>query len=493
MSADPQEFLQTLTHGIPIPQHVDSSLTKEQILELLPPLRPRDASVPHAPVRVPNLTVAESKLAVRNVLRYFPSFLHPILAPEFAEELKTYGHIYCYRFRPVYVMKAYPVHLYPGSCLHTKCIMHMIMNNLDEKVAQFPHELITYGGNGAVFQNWVQYHLVMKYLSSMTEEQTLSMYSGHPMGLFPSSPSAPRVVVTNGMVIPNYSSKADYERMSALSVSMYGQMTAGSYAYIGPQGIVHGTTLTLLNAGRKYLGTSDLRGKVFLTSGLGGMSGAQAKAAVVCGAIGVIAEVDGNAVKKRHAQGWVMETCSSLDSCIERIKSARANKEAVSIAFHGNVIDLWQKVLEDAEQTGELLVELGSDQTSLHNPYNGGYYPCQIGFEEAQVMMFKYPVKFKELVQESLRIHVEVINKLVSKGMKFWDYGNSFLLEASRAGADIMKDRDSFKYPSYVEDIMGDIFSLGFGPFRCKRFLLLVVLLHDSHKLYATMKSSTNY
>eukprot|EP00026_Physarum_polycephalum_P004132 Phypoly_transcript_04149.p1 GENE.Phypoly_transcript_04149~~Phypoly_transcript_04149.p1 ORF type:complete len:673 (+),score=113.10 Phypoly_transcript_04149:183-2201(+) len=441
------DLLRNLGHGIP------SSLPS-------PP--PRDAGVPHAPGRPIVLTPAEQKLAIRNALRYFPPEQHKELAPEFAAELKQYGHIYMYRLRPVeYEMKAYPISDYHTKCQQAAAIMLMIMNNLDKRVAQFPHELVTYGGNGSVFQNWAQYHLVMKYLSEMTEEQTLVMYSGHPLGLFPSHKNAPRVVVTNGMVIPNYSSKTDYERMYGLGVSMYGQMTAGSYCYIGPQGIVHGTTITLLNAGRKYLKLESLAGKIFVTSGLGGMSGAQAKAAVICGAITVVAEVSPDAVNKRHSQGWVLEKYDDLDKVIERLRTAQKEKKPLSIAYQGNVVSLWERLANE-----DISIELGSDQTSLHNPYNGGYYPVQIGFEEANKMMVEDPEKFKGLVQESLRRHVDAINKLSKKGMKFWDYGNSFLLEASRAKADILKEDGSFKYPSYVEDIMGDIFSLGFGPFR---------------------------
>ncbi|EFA78911.1 urocanate hydratase [Heterostelium album PN500] len=443
--------------------NVLDSLTKGLVLNPLPEHPAYDTSVPHAPGRPINLSENEKRLAIKNSLRYFPASLHQHLAPEFLEELNRYGHIYMYRFRPVnYEMKAYPIDQYPAKCKHAAAIMLMIMNNLDKEVAQFPHELITYGGNGSVFQNWAQYHLVMKYLSEMTDNQTLSMYSGHPMGLFPSKPSSPRVIVTNGMVIPNYSSRADYERMYALGVSQYGQMTAGSYCYIGPQGIVHGTTITLLNAGRKYMASDDLRGKLFVTSGLGGMSGAQAKAAVICGAVGIVAEVNIDAVNKRHAQGWVLEVYSDLDKLIERIKSAKQEKKPMSIAYHGNVVDLWEKLV-----ASDVDVELGSDQTSLHNPYNGGYYPAEITFEEANTMMVKDPVKFKSLVESSLVRHADAINKLSKRGMKFWDYGNSFLLEASRAKADIFKPNSKeFRYPSYVQDIMGDIFSLGFGPFR---------------------------
>ncbi len=427
----------------------------------------RDSNVPHAPVFQVKLSETDFKMAVRNALRYFPSEFHAILAPEFAQELRTYGHIFMYRFRPTsYDMRAYPIEQYPARSRQAASIMLMIQNNLDPAVAQFPHELITYGGNGSVFQNWAQYHLTMQYLSQMTEEQTLSMYSGHPMGLFPSSTNAPRVVVTNGMVIPNYSSQENLQLMYARGNSMYGQMTAGSYCYIGPQGIVHGTTITVLNAGRKYLGSGDLSGKVFVTAGLGGMSGAQAKAAMIAGSIGVIAEVDESALMKRHEQGWVKEVSRDLDDCIERIVNARAEKKVTSIGFLGNVVDLWERLANEKD----LLVELGSDQTSLHNPYNGGYYPVQLSFKEARRVMVADPPRFKALVQESLRRHVTAINKLTARGMKFWDYGNSFLLEASRAGADVAlpgeNDGKTFRYPSYVQDIMGDIFSLGFGPFR---------------------------
>ncbi|GAM20231.1 hypothetical protein SAMD00019534_034060 [Acytostelium subglobosum LB1] len=439
------------------------SLANGLVISPLPTHPGYDTSVPHAPGRPISLTPQEKRLAIKNALRYFPESTHAQLAPEFLEELEKYGHIYMYRFRPVgYEMKAYPIDQYPAKLRHAAAIMLMIMNNLDREVAQFPHELITYGGNGSVFQNWAQYHLVMKYLSEMTENQTLSMYSGHPMGLFPSKPFSPRVIITNGMVIPNYSSREDYERMYACGVSQYGQMTAGSYCYIGPQGIVHGTTITLLNAGRKYMNSSDLSGKLFITSGLGGMSGAQAKAAVICGAIGVVAEVSLAAVTKRHAQGWVMEVYSDLDKLVDRIKSAKVEKKPLSIAYHGNVIDLWEHLVKT-----DVHVELGSDQTSLHNPYNGGYYPAEITFDEANVMMVKEPAKFKTLVESSLVRHTNAINALSKRGMKFWDYGNSFLLEASRAKANIFKPNSKdFLYPSYVQDIMGDIFSLGFGPFR---------------------------
>lgn len=448
-----RDALKALAEGIPL--GAPASRVREE---------GRDESVPHAPVRTPHLSEAERRRAIANALRYFPTELHASLAPEFAQELADFGHIYMYRFRPTtYAMRAYPIDYYPAKCQQAAAIMMMIMNNLDPAVAQFPHELITYGGNGAVFQHWGQYHLVMKYLSEMTDEQTLVMYSGHPLGLFPSTKDSPRVVITNGMVIPNYSSKDLYEKMHAQGVTMYGQMTAGSYCYIGPQGIVHGTTITLLNAGRKYLSTSDLAGKVFVTAGLGGMSGAQPKAAVICGAIGVVAEISPAATKKRHEQGWVMEVYTSLDDVIARIKKAKQAKETLSMAYQGNVVDLWERLAQE----DEMLVELGSDQTSLHNPYSGGYYPAGLSFDEANEMMFKDPAKFKEMVHESLRRHVKAVNNLTSRGMRFWDYGNSFLLEASRAGADIMADDGlAFRYPSYVQDIMGDIFSLGFGPFR---------------------------
>eukprot|EP01096_Ripella_sp_DP13-Kostka_P001155 TRINITY_DN11390_c0_g1_i1.p1 TRINITY_DN11390_c0_g1~~TRINITY_DN11390_c0_g1_i1.p1 ORF type:complete len:697 (-),score=291.55 TRINITY_DN11390_c0_g1_i1:33-2066(-) len=442
-----------------------ASLARGIPLEPLPE-RPAglDASVPHAPKRTGSLSVKEKKLAIANALRYFPSHLHAVLAPEFVQELETYNHIYMYRFRPThYEMKAYPIDYYPAKCHQAAAIMLMIMNNLDRRVAQFPHELVTYGGNGCVFQNWGQFHLVMYYLSQITEEQTLVMYSGHPLGLFPSHKDAPRVVISNGMVIPNYSSKGDYDRMNALGVTMYGQMTAGSYCYIGPQGIVHGTTITVLNAGRKYLGTSDLTGKVYLTSGLGGMSGAQAKAATICGAIGVVAEIDRKALEKRHEQGWVVEKTETVAECIAAIKKARADKISTSIAYLGNVVDLWEALVLEEEN----IVELASDQTSCHNVYNGGYYPVQLSIEEANEVMTNDPARFKQLVQESLRRQIAAINTLSQRGMKFWDYGNSFLLECQRAGADVMNaEGDGFRYPSYVQDIMGDIFSLGFGPFR---------------------------
>uniref|UniRef100_A0A4W4FC58 Urocanate hydratase n=1 Tax=Electrophorus electricus TaxID=8005 RepID=A0A4W4FC58_ELEEL len=422
-------------------------------LSPLPANRGRDPSVPHAPVRTPNLTPEEKRLALQNALRYFPPALHGTLAPEFAQELREYGHIYMYRFCPTLRMRAYPINQYPCETRHAAAIMHMIMNNLDPDVAQFPQELVTYGGNGQVFSNWAQFWLVFHYLSTMSEEQTLVMYSGHPLGLFPSLPSSPRCVITNGMVIPNYSSRENYERMFALGITMYGQMTAGSYCYIGPQGIVHGTMLTVLNAGRRYLGTSDLRGCVFVTSGLGGMSGAQAKAAVIAGCVGVIAEVDEVPLQKRYEQGWLMEVTKDLDNCIQRIREARRAKMALSLV----------------QECRELLVDLGSDQTSLHNPFSGGYYPVQLNVSQANQLMHTDPLRFRTIVHESLRRQVAAINKLSEEGMFFWDYGNAFLLEAKRAGAEVEKSgggATEFKYPSYVQHIMGDIFSLGFGPFR---------------------------
>ncbi|KAI5109487.1 urocanate hydratase [Silurus meridionalis] len=370
-------------------------------LDPLPPNQGRNPAVPHAPIRTPNLTTEEKRLALKNVLRYFPPALHAILAPEFAQELTQYGHIYMYRFCPTLRMRAYPIDQYPCKTRHAAAIMHMIMNNLDPAVAQFPQELVTYGGNGQVFSNWAQFWLVFHYLSTMTEEQTLVMYSGHPLGLFPSLPSSPRCVITNGMVIPNYSSRESYEKMFALGNTMYGQMTAGSYCYIGPQGIVHGTMLTVLNAGRRYLGTSDLRGRVFVSSGLGGMSGAQAKAAVIAGCIGVIAEVDEVPLRKRHEQGWVMEVTKDLDHCIQRIREARRSKITMSLGYHGNIVALWERLWQEYERTGDLLVDLGSDQTSLHNPFSGGYYPVQLSFTQANQLMNTDPLKFRDSVHES--------------------------------------------------------------------------------------------
>jgi len=436
---------------------------KQGIPSTLPPLQPYNTEVNHAPVRKDILSVTEKKLAVRNALRYFDAQHHAVLAKEFAEELKKYGRIYMLRFRPQYAMFARPIDQYPSRCLQAASIMLMIQNNLDPTVAQHPHELITYGGNGAVFQNWAQYLLTMQYLSEMTDEQTLVMYSGHPMGLYPSRKEAPRVVVTNGMMIPNYSKPDDLERFNALGVTQYGQMTAGSYMYIGPQGIVHGTTITVLNAGRKVEKANEgLAGKLFVTSGLGGMSGAQPKAAVIAGAIGIVAEINPKAVRTRFSQGWVDEVFDDLDKILERIRKAKAQKEAVSIAYQGNIVDLWEKLADN-----DIEVEMGSDQTSLHNPWAGGYYPAGLSFDDSKRMMAYEPEKFKLLVQESLRRHVTAINRLTAKGMYFFDYGNAFLLEASRAGADIMNDDGTFRYPSYVQDIMGPMcFDYGFGPFR---------------------------
>lgn len=433
------------------------------IPDKLPGVQTYDVKLNHAPKRKDILTSEEKKLAVRNALRYFPKKFHSVLAKEFAEELKEYGRIYMYRFRPDYKIYARPISEYPFKSKQAGAIMHMLSNNLDYAVAQHPHELITYGGNGAVFQNWAQYLLTMKYLATMTDEQTLVMYSGHPLGLFPSHIDAPRVVVTNGMMIPNYSKQDDWEKFNALGVTQYGQMTAGSFMYIGPQGIVHGTTITILNAGRRISeGKTDLGGKVFVSSGLGGMSGAQPKAAVIAGAIAVIAEINPKATQTRHLQGWVDEVFSDLDKLIARIEIARNNKETVSLAYQGNIVDLWEIFAKK-----NIKVDLGSDQTSLHNPYAGGYYPAGISFEDAKKMISENPEQFKKEVQKSLVRQVNAINKLVSQGMYFFDYGNAFLLEASRAGADIMKDTTHFKYQSYVQDIMGPMcFDYGFGPFR---------------------------
>jgi urocanate hydratase len=427
----------------------------------LPDIRPYDATANHAPVRKDILSVEEKKLALKNALRYFDPEHHAVLAKEFADELNKYGRIYMHRFRPTYDMHARNIAEYPCRSQQAAAIMLMIQNNLDLAVAQHPHELITYGGNGAVFQNWAQYLLTMKYLATMTGDQTLVMYSGHPMGLFPSHPDAPRVVVTNGMMIPNYSKPDDWERFNALGVTQYGQMTAGSYMYIGPQGIVHGTTITILNAARKV--TADaIGGTVFVTSGLGGMSGAQAKAAVIAGAIAVVAEINPAAVRKRHEQGWVDEVFTDLPDLVRRLMQAVCNREAVSMAYQGNVVDLWEYFAEH-----KLQVELGSDQTSLHNPWSGGYYPAGLSYGESNELMVKDPAKFKAAVQASLRRQVAAINTMAENGMYFWDYGNAFLLEASRAGATVMKADGTFIYPSYVQDIMGPLFfDYGFGPFR---------------------------
>lgn len=435
----------------------------EGIPDVLPPKKEYDPSINHAPKRKDILSEAEKRLAIRNALRYFPAKHHKELAAEFADELKRYGRIYMYRLRPDYEMKARNIDEYPAHSRQAAAIMLMINNNLDYAVAQHPHELITYGGNGAVFQNWAQYRLTMQYLAKMTDEQTLVMYSGHPMGLFPSHKDAPRVVVTNGMVIPNYSKQDDWERFNALGVSQYGQMTAGSYMYIGPQGIVHGTTITVMNAARMRLkaGETDIHGMLFVSSGLGGMSGAQPKAGNISGVVSVVAEINPKVVKKRFDQGWVDEIHTDLDKLIARVREAQAKKEAVSFAYQGNVVDLWEKLAEQ-----NVAVDLGSDQTSLHNPWAGGYYPVGYSYEESNRMMAERPEEFKKAVQESLRRQVTAINKIAERGMYFFDYGNAFLLESSRAGADIMKG-DKFKYPSYVQDIMGPMFfDYGFGPFR---------------------------
>ena len=435
----------------------------------LPEPKPYDKTINHAPKRKDILTAEEKVLALKNALRYFPAKFHAELAPEFAKELKDYGRIYMYRFRPSYDMYARPIDEYPCRSRQAAAIMAMIQNNLDPRVAQHPHELIIYGGNGAIFQNWAQYRLTMKYLAEMTDEQTLSMYSGHPMGLFPSHKDAPRVVVTNGMVIPNYSKQDDWERFNALGVSQYGQMTAGSYMYIGPQGIVHGTTITVMNAARKQLkakgiaGTREnMKGMLFVTAGLGGMSGAQPKAGNIAGVVSVTAEINPLAARKRYDQGWVDELHENLDELIPRVRKAMENKETVSLAYVGNVVDLWERLAAE-----NIPVDLGSDQTSLHNPWAGGYYPVGQTFEESVKMMAEEPERFREAVRASLRRHVAAINRLSAGGMYFFDYGNAFLLESSRAGADILKADGSFRYPSYVQDIMGPLyFDYGFGPFR---------------------------
>ena len=447
-----EEFITDIRGGIP---------------EELPELQPYDTEINHAPKRKDILTPEQKKLALRNALRYFPKRLHAALAPEFAEELKQYGRIYMYRYRPKYEMYARPIDEYPARSRQAAAIMLMIQNNLDPRVAQHPHELIIYGGNGAIFQNWAQYRLVMKYLSEMTDEQTLVMYSGHPLGLFPSHKNAPRVVVTNGMVIPNYSKPDDWERDNALGVSQYGQMTAGSYMYIGPQGIVHGTTITVLNAARKQLVKrgqkgGDIHGMLFVTAGLGGMSGAQPKAGNIAGVVSVTAEINPLAAQKRYDQGWVDELHDNLDELIPAIRKAVADKRTVSMAYVGNVVDLWERLADE-----DMHVDLGSDQTSLHNPWAGGYYPVGLTLEESKRMMAEEPEKFKECVRASLRRQCAAINKLADKGMYFFDYGNAFLLESSRAGADIMTADGKFRYPSYVQDIMGPMFfDYGFGPFR---------------------------
>ena len=444
-----QDFQQQIRAGIP---------------DTLPEVKPYDTTINHAPKRKDILTPEQKELALRNALRYFDPKHHEVLAPEFAEELARYGRIYMYRFRPEYEMYARPIDHYPARSRQAAAIMLMIQNNLNKAVAQHPHELITYGGNGAVFQNWAQYRLVMQYLSEMTDTQTLVMYSGHPLGLFPSHKDAPRVVVTNGMVIPNYSKPDDWERLNAMGVSQYGQMTAGSYMYIGPQGIVHGTTITVMNAARKRFteGQTSARGMLFVTSGLGGMSGAQPKAGNISQVVSVVAEVNPKAAEKRHSQGWVDELHYDLDTLIERIRTAVATKEVVSLAYVGNVVDLWERLV-----TENIAVDLGSDQTSLHNPWAGGYYPVGYSYEESNRMMAEEPERFREAVQASLRRQVAAINALTARGMYFFDYGNAFLLESSRAGADIVKSDGSFRYPSYVQDIMGPMFfDYGFGPFR---------------------------
>jgi urocanate hydratase len=442
------EFKQLISEGIP---------------SALPPLKPYDTGINHAPKRKDILSRDEKKLALKNALRYFPADFHAVLAKEFAEELSEYGRIYMYRFRPEYEIKARNIDEFPYRSRNAAAIMLMISNNLDLSVAQHPYELITYGGNGAVFQNWAQYLLTMKYLSEITDDQTLVVYSGHPLGLFPSHRDAPRLVVTNGMVIPNYSTQDHWEKFNALGVSQYGQMTAGSYMYIGPQGIVHGTTITIMNAGRLLNKNSEtLKGKLYVSSGLGGMSGAQPKAASIAGIVSVIAEVNPKAIQKRYSQAWVDEVIADMDKLVERVKKAKGNKEVVSIAYQGNIVEVWEEFAER-----EIPVDIGSDQTSLHNPWAGGYYPAGLSFDEANRMISSDPEKFKQLVKRSLVRQVAAINRHTEKGTYFFDYGNAFLLEASRAGADILKPDGEFKYPSYVQDIMGPIcFDYGFGPFR---------------------------
>ena len=442
-----QEFQADIRAGIP---------------DYLPEPQAYDPDINHAPRRKDILTPEQKRLALRNALRYFPKKFHAALAPEFAEELRTYGRIYMYRYRPRYEMKARPIGDYPHRSQQAAAIMLMIQNNLDPRVAQHPHELITYGGNGSVFMNWAQYRLVMKYLSEMTDHQTLVMYSGHPLGLFPSHPGAPRVVVTNGMVIPNYSKPDDWERDNALGVSQYGQMTAGSYMYIGPQGIVHGTTITVLNAARRVMqGRKDCI-PLFVSSGLGGMSGAQPKAGNIAGVVSVIAEINPKAAQKRYEQGWVDELHTNLDELIPAVRKAVAERRTVSMAYVGNVVDLWERLADE-----DIEVNLGSDQTSLHNPWAGGYYPVGLTFEESKRMMADDPARFKQCVEASLRRQVAAINRLTARGMYFFDYGNAFLLQSSRAGADIMLPDGRFRYPSYVQDIMGPMFfDYGFGPFR---------------------------
>ncbi len=461
-----QEFQADIRAGIP---------------DYLPEPQAYDPDINHAPRRKDILTPEQKRLALRNALRYFPKKFHATLAPEFAEELRTYGRIYMYRYRPRYEMKARPIGDYPHRSQQAAAIMLMIQNNLDPRVAQHPHELITYGGNGSVFMNWAQYRLVMKYLSEMTDHQTLVMYSGHPLGLFPSHPGAPRVVVTNGMVIPNYSKPDDWERDNALGVSQYGQMTAGSYMYIGPQGIVHGTTITVLNAARRVMqGRKDCI-PLFVSSGLGGMSGAQPKAGNIAGVVSVIAEINPKAAEKRHEQGWVDELHTNLDELIPAVRKAVAERRTVSMAYVGNVVDLWERLADE-----DIEVNLGSDQTSLHNPWAGGYYPVGLTFEESKRMMADDPARFKQCVEASLRRQVAAINRLTARGMYFFDYGNAFLLQSSRAGADIMLPDGRFRYPSYVQDIMGPMFfDYGFGPFRW------VCTSCDPHDLEVTDRLAT--
>ena len=440
---------------------------KEQLLQgipnELPEPTPLDPEINHAPKRKAILNPEEKKLALQNALRYFKPEHHKTLLPEFRQELEDFGRIYMYRFKPDYKMYARAIDEYPGKSTQAKAIMLMIQNNLDHNVAQHPDELITYGGNGAVFQNWAQYLLTMQYLAIMEDDQTLAMYSGHPMGLFPSNENAPRVVITNGMMIPNYSQPDDWEKFNALGVTQYGQMTAGSYMYIGPQGIVHGTTITVLNAGRKIAKKNeDLSGKLFVTSGLGGMSGAQPKAGNIAGCVTICAEVNEKAIKTRHSQAWVDEVITDIRLLAERVSKAKKDKEVVSIAYHGNIVEIWEYFAEN-----DIYIDLGSDQTSLHNPWAGGYYPVTLSFEEAKEMMANNPEQFKTEVQESLRRQTTAINKHTAKGTYFFDYGNAFLLEASRAGADILAKNGDFRYPSYVQDIMGPMcFDYGFGPFR---------------------------
>jgi urocanate hydratase len=445
-----KEFQETVLAGIP---------------SELPPAKPYDAQINHAPKRKDILSADEKRLAIKNALRYFDKKHHTILAKEFAEELKKYGRIYMYRFRPDYKIYARPISEYPHKSLQAAAIMHMLSNNLDYAVAQHPHELITYGGNGAVFQNWAQYLLTMQYLAVMTDKQTLALYSGHPLGLFPSHKDAPRVVVTNGMMIPNYSKPDDWEKFNALGVTQYGQMTAGSFMYIGPQGIVHGTTITVMNAARKKFKTEEeRRRKIFVTAGLGGMSGAQPKAAKIAGLVSITAEINAKAVHTRYSQGWVDEVYSNLDKLMKRVETAVERKEAVSFAYQGNVVDLWERLAKE-----NLKIDIGSDQTSLHNPWAGGYYPAGLSFEESNRMMAEDPARFKTEVQKTLVRHINAVNALHAKGMYFFDYGNAFLLEVSRAGGDVFKDKEKgeFKYNSYVQDILGPMcFDYGFGPFR---------------------------